>query len=143
MNSDIQAAIEAGKLTSAAGDILSRLEPGTYVMHKSWGFGRIDTVNFLLSQVTIDFKAKKAHPMQLQYAAESLQPLPTDHIHALKSVDLAAVKARAKEDPVMLVRQVLNSFGGRATQDQIAQALIPDVMTEAEFKRWFENAQRR
>jgi transcription elongation factor GreA-like protein len=43
---------------------------------------------------------------------------------------------------VGVVRQILNSFGGRATHDQIAQTLIPDVFTEAEFKRWFENTKK-
>ena len=142
MNPDIEKAVEAGKLTPAAAATLDRLPPGTYVMHKSWGFGRIDAVNFLLSQVTIDFKGKKAHPMQLQYAAESLQPLPPDHILAIKAADLPALKARIKDEPVGVVRQILHSFGGKATQDQIAQSLIPDVLTEAEFKRWFENTKK-
>ncbi|HEX8312228.1 MAG TPA: GreA/GreB family elongation factor [Chthoniobacteraceae bacterium] len=142
MNPDIEKAVEAGKLTPAAAATLDRLPPGTYVMHKSWGFGRIDAVNFLLSQVTIDFKGKKAHPMQLQYAAESLQPLPSDHILAIKAADLPALKARVKDEPVGVVRQILHSFGGKATQDQIAQSLVPDVLTEAEFKRWFENTKK-
>lgn len=142
MNPDIEKAVEAGKLTPSAAAVLDRIPPGTFVMHKSWGFGQIETVNFLLSQVTIDFKSKKSHPMQMQYAAESLQPLPSDHILALKAGNLSGLKTRVKEEPVGVVRQILNSFGGRATQDQMAQALTPDVLTEAEFKRWFENTKK-
>jgi transcription elongation GreA/GreB family factor len=37
-----------------------------------------------------------------------------------------------------LVRTILNSFGGKATQDQIAQSLAPEVFTENEFKKWWE-----
>ena len=33
---------------------------------------------------------------------------------------------------------MLKSFGGKASQEQIQQSLIPDVMSEAEFKKWFE-----
>ena len=138
MTSDIQKAVESGKLTSAAGNALENLQPGGYVVHKSWGFGQIDSINFLVNQITIDFRGKKAHTMQLQYAAESLQPINSEHILAQKAADLASVKARAKEDPISLVRTILSSFGGKASQDQITQTLVPEVFAETEFKKWWE-----
>jgi len=138
MHPEIQKAVDAGKLTPAAGQTLAQLQPGTYVVHKSWGFGQVGGIDFLVSQITIDFKAKKGHTMQLQYAAESLLAIDSEHILAQKAADLASVKARAKADPVGLTRAILTSFGGRATQDQIAQALIGDVFSEAEFKKWWE-----
>ncbi len=142
MNPEIQKAVEAGKLSAAAGTILEKLSPGTFVTHKSWGFGQVDAVNFLVNQMTIHFRTKKGHTMQLQYAAESLLPIESDHILAQKAADLPAVKARAKEDPVAFVRSLLVSFGGKATQDQITQTLVPDVYSEGEFKRWWEGAKR-
>ncbi|MDQ3622816.1 MAG: GreA/GreB family elongation factor [Verrucomicrobiota bacterium] len=142
MSSEIQKTVEAGKLSAAAGAALEKLTPGTFVLHKSWGFGRINSLDFLVSQVIIDFKTKKSHPMQLQYAAESLKIVPSDHILAAKASNLAAVKARAPRDPVGLLRQILASYGGKATQDQIAGALVPDVMSEGEFKKWFESAKK-
>lgn len=138
MHPEIQKAVDAGKLSTAAGQVLDQLQPGTYVIHKSWGFGQIDSLNFLVSQMTINFKAKKGHSMQLQYAAESLQPITPDHILAQKASDAAAVKARAKSDAVGLVRTILDSFGGKATQDQIAQSLAPEVFNENEFKKWWD-----
>jgi transcription elongation GreA/GreB family factor len=142
MHPDIQKAVEAGKLTPTAGQTLDQLQPGTYVVHKSWGFGQVDSLNFLVSQMTINFKAKKGHTMQLQYAAESLQAINGEHILAQKAADLPAVKARAKEDPVGLTRAILTSFGGRATQDQIQTVLLPDVFSEAEFRKWWENTKK-
>jgi len=142
MHPDIQKAVDAGKLTATAGQTLDQLQPGTYVVHKSWGFGQVDSLNFLVSQMTINFKAKKGHTMQLQYAAESLQAINGEHILAQKAADLAAVKSRAKEDPIGLTRAILNSFGGRATQDQIQQTLLPDVFGESEFKKWWENTKK-
>ncbi|HET6407967.1 MAG TPA: hypothetical protein VFG14_08810, partial [Chthoniobacteraceae bacterium] len=76
MQAEIQKAIDSGKLTTAAGEALAKLPPGTFVQHKSWGFGQIAGIDFLVAQVTIDFKSKKGHPMQLQYAAESLIAIP-------------------------------------------------------------------
>jgi transcription elongation GreA/GreB family factor len=142
MDAEIQKAVDAGKLTAQAGQALEKLLPGSFCYHKSWGFGRVDSINFLVSQLTIDFRGRKAHSMQLQYAAESLQAIPPDHILALKASDLPALKARAKEDPIGLMRIILNSFGGKATQDQISNALMPEVFNETEWKRWWDGAKK-
>lgn len=142
MISEIQKVVESGKLTSAAGAALENLAPGAYVMHKSWGFGQIDSVDFLINQMIIHFKAKRGHSMQLQYAAESLSLIPNDHILAKKASDLGSVKALVKNDAAALFRSILTSNGGKATQDQIATVLVPDVLTEAEFKKWIETAKK-
>jgi transcription elongation GreA/GreB family factor len=138
MDAEVQKAVDAGKLTAQAGQALDKLLPGSYCYHKSWGFGRVDSVNFLVSQLTIDFRGKKGHSMQLQYAAESLQPIPADHILALKASDLPGLKSRAKEDPVGIMRVILNSFGGKATQDQVSSSLMPEVFNDTEWKRWWD-----
>jgi len=142
MDAEVQKAVDGGKITPQAGQALEKLLPGSYCLHKSWGFGRVDSINFLVNQLTVDFRSKKGHSMQLQYAAESLQPIPADHILALKASDLAGLKSRAKEDATGLVRTILHSFGGKATQDQIAQTLMPEVFSEAEWKRWWEGAKK-
>ena len=138
MEAEIQKAVDSGALTPHVAQTLAALQPGSYCLHKSWGFGRVDSVNFLLNQVVIDFKGKKGHAMQLQYAAESLQPIPPEHILAQKATNLAGVKTLAKDDPIALVRTILKSFGGKATQDQIAQSLLGDVFNETEWKRWWD-----
>jgi transcription elongation GreA/GreB family factor len=142
MTDDIKKAVEAGKLPKAAGAALAKLPPGTFVQHKSWGYGVIVSQDFLLSQTTVDFKTKKGHSMQLQYAAESLTALPPDHIAAKKFQDLDGVKKTAQSDPAAVVRLVLQSLGGRASQEQITSQLVPDVFTEAAFKKWWEAAKR-
>ncbi len=142
MDAEIQNAVDGGKLTPQAGKALQKLLPGSYCLHKSWGFGRVDSINFLVSQLTVDFHSKKGHSMQLQYAAESLQPIPPGHILALKASDLPGLKAKAKEDPVGMMRTILNSFGGKATQDQVAQSLMPEVFNETEWKRWWDSAKK-
>ena len=40
-----------------------------------------------------------------------------------------------------LVKLVLNSYGGKATVDQIQQVLVPDVIG-ADWKKWWEAARR-
>ena len=143
MNAELEKLVEAGKLTSKAAEKLDALKPGTFCLHKSWGFGRVADWNLLLNQILIDFTGKKAHPMQLEYAAENLTVIPPDHFLARKAGDLAATKKLAKDDPVALVRNILESLNGDATAQQISEWMVPDVFSEAEWKRWWESARKQ
>ncbi len=142
MDAELQKLVESGKLTSKAAEQLDKLKPGTFCLHKSWGFGRVSEWNLLLNQIIIDFVGKKAHPMQLQYAAENLAAIPPEHFLARKASDLAVIKKLAREDPAAVMRNVLESAGGNATLPQIAQWLIGDVFSETEWKRWWESAKK-
>ena len=138
MDAELEKLVESGKLTSKAAEKLEQLGPGTYCLHKSWGFGRIAEWNILLKQISIDFQGKKSHPMQLQYAADNLTVISPGHFLARKATDLAAVKKMAREDPAALVRNILESLGGQATVQQIGDWLIGDIFEEAAWKRWWE-----
>jgi transcription elongation GreA/GreB family factor len=109
-------------------------------MHRSWGFGRIKTVDTVFARFTIDFAGKPGHTMDLGFAAESLKPIPKDHILARKANDLESVRQMAMHH-LELIKLVLNSYGGRATADQIQQALVPDVIRD-DWKKWWETARR-
>src|SRR5213594_775964 len=143
MDPKLEKLVEAGKLTSKAAEKLDALKPGTFCLHKSWGFGRIAEWNLLLNQILIDFAGKKAHPMQLQYAAENLTVIPAEHFLARKAGDLAATKKLAKDDPVALVRNILESLDGQATAQQISEWMVPDLFNETEWKRWWESARKQ
>ena len=143
MDAELEKLIEANTLTSKAAEKLEQLKPGTFCLHKSWGFGRVADWNLLLNQIVIDFTGKKGHPMQLQYAAENLAVIPSDHFLARKANDLAATKKLAKEDPVAVVRNILDSLDGKATAQQITEWMVPDVFTEAEWKKWWDSVRKQ
>src|SRR5215471_14539144 len=66
MDAELQKLVEAGKLTTKSAEQLEELKPGTFCLHKSWGFGRVREWNLLLNQIVIGFATKKSHPMQAQ-----------------------------------------------------------------------------
>ncbi len=72
-------------LSPALAEKLKRLGPGTYCIHRSWGFGKIKDWDTAHESVVIDFKSKSGHVMQFAYAAESLTPLPPDHVAVQKA----------------------------------------------------------
>jgi transcription elongation GreA/GreB family factor len=138
MDAELQKLVDAGKLTTAGAETLEQLKPGNFCLHKSWGFGRIADWNLLLNQILIDFEKKKAHPMQLQYAADNLTPIPAGHFLARKTTDLAALKVDLKENAAAVMRSILESLGGKATQAQISNWFLGEVFSEPEFKRWWD-----
>src|SRR6266478_7833830 len=109
MEQELEKLVESGKLSPKGAAQLEKLKPGTFCLHKSWGFGRVTEWNLLLNQIVIDFAGKKSHPMQVQYAAENLTPLAPAHFLARKATDLTSIKSLARENPAALVRNILES----------------------------------
>ncbi len=142
MDAEIQKLVTSGKLTQKQGDVLLALSPGSCCQHKSWGFGQVVEINLLLKQIIIDFDSKKGHEMQIEYAASTLTPIPDEHILAQVAKNADAIRQMAKEEPLALVRIILQSYGGKATQDKFATSLVPKVLDEDAFRKWWANAKR-
>jgi transcription elongation GreA/GreB family factor len=140
MKEEFEKLAAAGKIEGRHVDPLTLLAESGCCMHRSWGFGRIKTVDTVFARFTIDFASKPGHTMDLGFAAESLKPIPKDHILARKANDLEGVRQMAMHH-IELIKLVLNSYGGRATADQIQQALVPDVIHD-DWKKWWETARR-
>jgi transcription elongation GreA/GreB family factor len=142
MDAELEKLVESGKLSARAADQIEKLQPGTFCLHKSWGFGRVAEWNLLLNQILIDFPGKKGHAMQLSYAADNLTVIPPEHFLAKKANDLKGIKELVKKDPAALVRNILESLGGAATIAQISQLVIGDIFNELEWKRWWESTKK-
>jgi transcription elongation GreA/GreB family factor len=141
MREEFEKMAAAGKLERHHIEALVQLTNSGFCMHRSWGFGRIKTVDTVFARFTIDFPNKLSHAMDLAFAAESLKPIPKDHILARKASDLENLRQMAATNHLELVKLVLNSYGGKATVDQIQQVLVPDVIRD-DWKKWWEAAKR-
>jgi transcription elongation factor GreA-like protein len=130
----------AGKIEGRHVETLTQLAEAGCCTHRSWGFGRIKTVDTVFARFTIDFPGKPGHAMDLAFAAESLKAVSKDHILARKASDLNAVRHLAAHH-IDLIKLVLTSYGGKATVDQIQQVLVPDVISD-DWKKWWETAKR-
>jgi transcription elongation factor GreA len=142
MDAELQTLIDSQNLTAKDAAMLDQLKPGTFCLHKSWGFGQVHSWNLLLNQIVIDFQTKKQHSMQLKYATDSLQPLQEDHILVRKALDPKALKTQAHRDVPAFFELLLSSFGGKITPDQIQKVVTPDLLPDAEFKKWWENTKK-
>jgi len=141
MRDEFEKLAAAGKIKALHIDPLVTLATGGYCTHRSWGFGKIKTVDTVFARFTIDFPGKTGHAMDLSFAAESLKPIDQSHILARKISDLEGLRQMAALHHLDLIKVVIQSFAGRATIDQIQQVLVPDVIRD-DWKKWWEVAKR-
>jgi transcription elongation factor GreA len=141
MKEEFEKLVAAGKINRQHLEPLLELTKAGFCMHRSWGFGKITTVDTVFCRFSIDFQTKAGHSMDLSFAAESLKAIPSEHILARKVSDLAGLRQMAALNHLDLIKLVLQSYGGKATLDQIQQALVPDVIA-SDWKKWWEVAKR-
>jgi transcription elongation GreA/GreB family factor len=141
MREEFEKMAAAGKLERQYIEALVQLTKNGFCMHRSWGFGKIQTMDPVFSRFTIDFPNKPGHNMDLSFAAESLRPISKEHILARKVSDLDALRQMAATNHLELVKLVVQSFGGKATAEQIQEVLVPDVIRD-DWKKWWEAAKR-
>jgi len=139
MKEELEKLVAAGKISRQHVEPLLQLVQSGFAMHRSWGFGKVKSVDTVFARLTIDFQNKAGHSMDLGFAAESLKPIPSDHILARKASDLQALRQMAALHHLDLIKLVLQSFGGKATLEQIQQVLVPDIIAD-DWKKWWEVA---
>ncbi len=141
MRDEFEKLAATGKLNRQHIEALVQLTRSGYCLHRSWGVGKITTVDTVFARFAIDFQGRTGHGMDLDFAAESLKPLAPTHILARKVSGLEGLRQMAALHHLDLIKVVLESFGGRTTIEQIQQVLVPDVIAE-DWKKWWEVAKR-
>jgi len=139
MKEEMDQLVAAGKIHPKHVAPLSALMEAGYCQHKSWGFGKVKTLDGIAGRLIIDFSSKVGHGMDLAFSAESLKPISKEHILARKHSNLKGLQQMAALHHLDVVRLVLDSHGGRATADQIQAVLVPDVI-QSDWKKWWEAA---
>ncbi|HXR07579.1 MAG TPA: GreA/GreB family elongation factor [Candidatus Acidoferrum sp.] len=141
MKEEFDKLVAAGKISRQQVEPLLLLTEGGFCYHRSWGFGKITSTDWVFARLAIDFQSKPGHTMDMAFAAETLKPIAKDHIYARKVSDMGVLREMAALNHVDLIKLILQSFGDRATVDQIQQVLVPDVITD-DWKKWWEAAKR-
>jgi len=120
---------------------LRSLKNGMLCYNETWGFGIIEHIDFFYQQLEIDFENKGDHEMAFSYAAEALEILSEDHILAIKHNQPDELDRMIKEEPAEVVRVTLRSYGNMSVT-RLIEKLVPSVMPEAKWKKFWEAARR-
>jgi len=143
MNSEaVSALIAKTPSLKAAKPKLEAMEPGAYVIHRSWGFGRIKSYDDAAQRLIIDFKGKKAHAMDPAFCTTTMEILPERHVLVRKETDSKEIAALIAENPAQLVVEVLESYPNRAATAIELEIMLAQVVGEEKFKKWWVGAKK-
>jgi transcription elongation GreA/GreB family factor len=118
------------------------MEPGAYVVHRSWGFGRIKSYDESAQRLSIDFEGKKSHQMDPIFCATTLEVLPENHLLVRKETETAKIAELVADDPAELVVQGLKAYPNNATTAIDLEITLAQVVGEEKFKKWWSSAKK-
>ncbi len=138
----IEELIATEEISKEQAAILEKLQPGCYCEHKSWGYGKVTSLDEVTGVMTVDFERKTGHKLEVLFAIESLTPLADEHIYALRKGRPEEARALAQDNPVELLRIAITSLARRATPEALMAVLTPDPIPLNEWKKWWDSARK-
>jgi transcription elongation factor GreA len=143
MNLEAVSALIAKKPTlKTAAKKLESMEPETYVVHQSWGFGQIKSYDEAAERLIIDFKDKPGHAMDPAFCVNTMDVLAADHILARKETESAAIQDMIDNDQAQLVVETLKSYPNHMTSAIDLEIVLTQVVGETKFKKWWTGAKK-
>lgn len=142
MHPDVAKLVDAGRIPKPVGERLSQLAPGNFCLHKSFGAGKVVDWDLPAKKVMIDFERSPGQSMDLQFAFQKTEWIPSDDFRAKKIEQLEELRALAKKDPVELIVHLLESHGGTMTGEALEKQISGGVVAAADFKKWWDFAKK-
>ena len=143
MNLEAVSALIAKKpALKTAASKLEAMEPGTYVVHQSWGFGQIKSYDEAAERLIIDFEDKPGHKMDPAFCVNTMDVLAAHHILARKQTEEAVVQDMIDKDQAQLVIETLKSYPNHMTSAIDLEIVLNRVVGETKFKKWWTAAKK-
>jgi len=142
MHADVQKLVDAERISEAVGQKLTALSPGSYVLHGSWGAGKVSSWDLFGGKVTIDFEKSKEQVMGLKLALQKLVSLEESDLRVQRLESLDELKELAKSDPGEIVVRLLQVNEGRLSPDQIEDELSGSLIDSDQYKKWWDKAKK-
>lgn len=114
-----------------------QLFPGQVYAHATLGVGVIQSLDLRAGKAVIDFDSEKGRTFTLQGIRQFLTYLPPEHFLAKAMTDPDQLLSLAEDDPLALVRLMLQSFKGRLKQSDFKSLLLSNVLPESRWTSWW------
>ena len=143
MNSEaVSALIAKSPILKAAKSKLEAMEAGSYVVHRSWGFGQIKSYDDAAQRLIIDFKGKKGHAMDPAFCLGTMEVLPEKHLLVRKETDAKKIAELIAANPAQLVVEALQAYPNNAATVIELEIVLAQVIGEEKFKKWWSVAKK-
>jgi transcription elongation factor GreA len=143
MNSEaVSALLAKNPALKASKSKLEAMKPGSYVVHRSWGFGQIKSFDDTTLRLVIDFKGKKAHAMDPAFCVTTMEVLPENHLLVRKETEPKKILELIADNPAQLIVEALESYPNKATTAIDLEITLGQVVGEEKFKKWWADARK-
>jgi len=125
-------------------ELLNHFEKGNFVLHNSgWGVGEIMDVSFLREELSIDFEMLTGlKTVSFSTAFKTLEPISKDHILAMRFAEPDLLEAKAKKEPVAVIKQLLQELGPK-TASEIKDELCDLVIPQDYWTKWWQQTRAK
>jgi len=118
-------------------------EQKRFVYHRGgWGVGEVTEVSHDALEIAVRFQGGRKDRFPAAAAVEIFELLPDQDLRALHFRDPAAMRKLLRQDPLAVLRAVLERHGGRATNAAIKNALLQVGVEGSAWSGWWKKARK-
>ncbi|MDG1132027.1 MAG: GreA/GreB family elongation factor [Opitutales bacterium] len=140
MNTEvIDRMVEKDPSLESSRPVLESMNPGTYCIHRSWGFGLIAGFDDDRGMILINFEEdeKSSHAMDPVFCIDKLELLPDDHILAQHRKNTEEIEKLAKKEPADLIIKILEYGNDGCMNAREIERILGYLFGAAKAKRWW------
>ena len=140
MNTEvIDRMVEKDPSLESSRPVLESMNPGTYCIHRSWGFGLIAGFDDDRGMILIDFEEdeKSSHAMDPVFCIDKLELLPEEHILAQHRKNTEEIEKLAKKEPADLIIKILEHGNDGCMNTREIERILGYLFGAAKAKRWW------
>ncbi len=126
-------------------EALEAMQPGHHCIHRSWGFGQIQSYDDAQGKLLIDFEEgdMKGHPMDPVFCIGKLEVLRPEHALSRSRSDSEAIQTMAKKDQVGLVIEILSSCEDSCASTREIERILLYMFGPVKAKKWWTNVKKQ
>ena len=119
--------------------VLESMNPGTYCIHRSWGFGVITGFDEDRGMILIDFEddERTSHAMDPVFCIEKLELLPEESILTQHRKNTEEIEKLAKKEPAELIIKMLEQGVDGCLSGREIERILGYMFGSAKAKRWW------
>jgi transcription elongation GreA/GreB family factor len=140
MNTEvIDRLVEKDPSLESSRTVLESMNPGTYCIHRSWGFGLISGFDEDRGMILIDFEddERTSHAMDPVFCIDKLELLPEESILAQHRKNTEEIDKLAKKDPAELIIKILEQGVDGCMSSREIERILNYMFGSSKAKRWW------
>jgi transcription elongation GreA/GreB family factor len=140
MNTEvIDRLVEKDPSLESSRPVLESMNPGTYCIHRSWGFGIISGFDDDRGMILINFEDQEqsSHAMDPVFCIDKLEILSEDHILSQHRKNTEEMDGIAKKEPAELIIKILEQGNDGCMSTREIEKILGYMFGASKAKRWW------